>query len=74
VWPGLTQEAAQTGLQRWIDHLGERREPHEKVCFGIGLLLFSAMLSVQAYAAGSSHAEYVKKYGGDRQLHYRHLS
>jgi len=35
-----------------------------KFAFGIGLLVFSAMLSVQAYAAGSSHAEYVKKYEG----------
>ena len=31
---------------------------------GMGLLVFSAMLSVQAYAAGSSHAEFVKKYDG----------
>jgi hypothetical protein len=35
-----------------------------KFAFGIGLLVFSATLSVQAYAAGSSHAEYVKKYEG----------
>jgi hypothetical protein len=31
---------------------------------GMGLLVFSAMLSVHAYAAGSSHAEFVKKYDG----------
>ena len=31
---------------------------------GIGLLLLSTLLSVQAYAAGSSHLEYVKKYEG----------
>ena len=31
---------------------------------GIGLLLLSTMLSDHAYAAGSSHAEYVKKYEG----------
>jgi hypothetical protein len=35
-----------------------------KFAFGIGLLVFSATLSVQAYAAGTTHAEYVKKYEG----------
>jgi len=35
-----------------------------KFVLGIGLLLWSVMLSVQAYAAGSSHADYVKKYEG----------
>jgi hypothetical protein len=30
----------------------------------MGLLVFSAMLSVQAYAAGSTHADYVKMYEG----------
>lgn len=35
-----------------------------KFFLGTGLLFLSAMLSVQAYAAGSPHAEYVKKYEG----------
>jgi len=35
-----------------------------KFAFGMGLLAFLASLSVQAYAAGSSHADYVKKYEG----------
>ncbi|HSB45848.1 MAG TPA: hypothetical protein VLD60_12610 [Nitrospira sp.] len=35
-----------------------------KFAIGTGLVVFSAMLSVQAYAAGSSHTDYVKKYEG----------
>jgi hypothetical protein len=35
-----------------------------KFVLGTGLLFLSATLSVQAYAAGPSHAEYVKKYEG----------
>jgi hypothetical protein len=35
-----------------------------KFVLGMSLLLLSAILSGQAYAAGSSHAEYVKKYEG----------
>ncbi|MBI5569668.1 MAG: hypothetical protein HY914_06955 [Desulfomonile tiedjei] len=36
----------------------------KRFAFGIGLLLASTTLAVQADAAGSSHAEYVKKYEG----------
>ena len=36
----------------------------KKFGFGIGLLVLSATLSAQAYAAGASHADYVKKYEG----------
>ena len=35
-----------------------------KFAIGMGLLLASTTLAVQASAAGSSHAEYVKKYEG----------
>ena len=35
-----------------------------KFVLGTGLLFLSATLSVHAYAAGSSHAEYVKMYEG----------
>jgi len=35
-----------------------------KFVLGTGLLLLSAILSVQAYAAGSSHVDFVKKYEG----------
>jgi hypothetical protein len=35
-----------------------------KFVVGLGLLLASTTLAVQAYAAGSSHADYVKKYEG----------
>jgi len=35
-----------------------------KLAMGMGLLLASTTLAVQAYAAGSSHADYVKKYEG----------
>lgn len=35
-----------------------------KFVLGTGLLFLSATLSVQAYAAGPSHAEHVKKYEG----------
>lgn len=36
----------------------------KRFAIGLGLLLVSTTLSAQAYAAGSSHAEYVKKYEG----------
>ena len=35
-----------------------------KFAIGMGLLLASTTLAVQAHAAGASHAEYVKKYEG----------
>jgi len=35
-----------------------------KFALGMGLLLASSTLAVQAYAAGASHADYVKKYEG----------
>ena len=35
-----------------------------KFAIGMGLLLASTTLAVQANAAGASHAEYVKKYEG----------
>ena len=35
-----------------------------KFAIGMGLLLALATLAVQAYAAGSSHADYIKKYEG----------
>jgi len=35
-----------------------------KFAIGMGLLLASTTLAVQASAAGSSHADYVKKYEG----------
>ena len=35
-----------------------------KFAIGIGLLLASTTLAVQAHAAGASHADYVKKYEG----------
>lgn len=35
-----------------------------KFALGMGLLLVSSTLAVQAYAAGASHADYVKKYEG----------
>ncbi len=35
-----------------------------KLALGTGVLLFAAMLSIQAFAAGPSHEEYVKTYEG----------
>ena len=35
-----------------------------KIAIGMGLLLASTTLAVQASAAGSSHTDYVKKYEG----------
>jgi len=61
---GVATGGSPNGVQRWIYHLEERRERMRKFGFGIGLLVLSATMSVHAYAAGSSHADYVKKYEG----------